>query len=319
MDFIIIYGPTGVGKTALALELGKHLPIEIINADMGQMYGPLTIGTAKPQWRQEPLPHHLFDILNEPINYSAHAYRVACLELIGAVKKRGRIPVIVGGTGFYLKSLFFDLGQAQSLCKTNADTLTQSDKARTSALSWELLAAIDPVRAEAIHPQDRYRIERALAIWHSTGILPSQARPVLAPTGRCLLLFLDRQKEDLVERIDERIKLMLNDGWIEEVIALPPQWEDLLNKKGFMGYRDILRYLKEGCSDKAALAVTIKKQTWTYVRRQRIFWRSFKKALLPAIDSKEVMVQEVNLTQVPADVSVKQLLEKIRDVCLLNG
>lgn len=106
---IIIYGATGTGKTDFALEIARRTPAEIINMDIGSFYAPLTIGTAKPNWRNEAVVHHLFDIIDEPCNYTVVAYRQACLELVRDIVSRNKLPIIVGGSGFYLKSLFFRL------------------------------------------------------------------------------------------------------------------------------------------------------------------------------------------------------------------
>ena len=104
---LIIYGPTGVGKTDLALDLAQHIPIEIINMDMGQFYTPLSIGTAKPDWKNSPVPHHLFDIINEPRNFTVSEYRILFYKKVGEIIERGNLPVVVGGSGFYLHSLLF--------------------------------------------------------------------------------------------------------------------------------------------------------------------------------------------------------------------
>ena len=106
---IIIYGPTAVGKTDFAEALAQRINGEIINADAAQFYTPLTIGTAKPDWRKAPVPYHLFDICDEPNNYSVAAYRADVERAVTSIASRGKIPIIVGGSGFYIHSLFFPL------------------------------------------------------------------------------------------------------------------------------------------------------------------------------------------------------------------
>src|SRR5579863_9779399 len=104
---LIVYGPTGVGKTDVALAIAQHIPAEIINMDMGQFYTPLSIGTAKPDWKNSPIPHHLFDIIDTPINYTVAEYRTMLYKTVQEVIGRGNLPILVGGSGFYLHSLLF--------------------------------------------------------------------------------------------------------------------------------------------------------------------------------------------------------------------
>ena len=104
---IILYGPTGVGKSDCALALGEKFPLELINADVGQFYTSFSIGTAKPDWKNQKMAHHLFDILNEPIDFSVAEYRKKILETCQNIWQKSKTPIIVGGSGFYLKSIFF--------------------------------------------------------------------------------------------------------------------------------------------------------------------------------------------------------------------
>lgn len=114
---IVIAGATGVGKTDFALSLAEYLPIEIINADLGQFYQPLTIGTAKPLWQEHPVKHHLFDIFSEPRSCTVMEYRTRALECIHKIWQQKKIPVIVGGSTLYVESIFFEPQQT----KTNAE------------------------------------------------------------------------------------------------------------------------------------------------------------------------------------------------------
>ncbi len=104
---LIIFGPTGVGKTACADHIAKSQPIEIINMDMGQLYTPLTIGTAKPDWQSSPVTHHMFDIINDPVNFTVAEYRSKVAALVQEIWQRNKLPVLVGGSGFYVRSLLF--------------------------------------------------------------------------------------------------------------------------------------------------------------------------------------------------------------------
>src|SRR5260221_12969282 len=104
---LVLYGPTGVGKTDLALALAEHIPVEIINMDVGQFYTPLSIGTAKPDWKHSTVAHHLFDIIDAPAHCTVTEYRSLVYKKIQEIRERGRLPILVGGSGFYLHVLLF--------------------------------------------------------------------------------------------------------------------------------------------------------------------------------------------------------------------
>lgn len=265
---LVIAGPTGVGKTALALELATHIPATIINADVGQMYAPCTIGTAKPDWRASVVPHCLFDIITEPRDLSSFQFRELVCRCVQDAQAAGRYPVIVGGSGFYIQSLFFQPQPAAGSTGAN-ESFTS---AAVSEL-WQNLVAIDPIRARCIHQHDRYRIERALAIWHNTGQLPSQFQPLWSPLGsRVHLLILTRERVKLHAVIRERTHQMLASGWIDEVVCLCPDWRTYLKRKKFIGYPEIIAYLQAKQS-MAELSECIVQSTMAYAKRQMCFFR----------------------------------------------
>ena len=209
---LVLFGPTAVGKTNLALSLANYIDVEIINGDMGQLYTPLTIGTAKPDWQTSPVKHHLFDSVDKPEHYTVVKYRESVIELVHQIWSRGNIPLIVGGSGFYIKSLFFP-----PLLASTRDDLT---KKIPDEQLWEMLHQIDPVRANSINPQDSYRLRRALTIWMDTGKPPSTYVPTFSPPGEFYFSMLTRSKEDLYARINQRVTEMINCGWIDEVTTL---------------------------------------------------------------------------------------------------
>jgi tRNA dimethylallyltransferase len=174
---------------------------------------------------------------------------------------------------------------------------------------WQLLHAIDPQRALKIHPNDTYRIERALDIWRTTGQLPSSFEPVFDPVGDCLVLFLDRDTDDLKRRIAQRAGIMIDEGWIQEVKNLSPAWRAFASEK-LIGYREIEQLVdRETYTDEDVQGTinTITSRTYTYARRQRIFWRGLKKDLI----KNGVWFEEFNLTLLDHTLYIKQLLEKI--------
>lgn len=310
---LVLAGPTGVGKSALAEKLAAHIPAEIINMDVGQFYTPFSIGTAKPAWRDSPIPHHLFDILDEPKNFTVVDYRRLLLETLEQVWSRGALPIVVGGSAFYLRSLLFPPDPALASIAVEAVDDVSDETA------WDALYAFDPERAQALGKQDAYRIKRALAIWRATGKKPSTFKSVYNPPTNSLVVWVDRNRDQLYERIDRRVLAMINEGWLDEarqILATP--WEDFLLKKKLIGYDAIIAFLRNSSSgSQDEMLASIQKRTRNYAKRQIIFWRKLKKELASVAKQKHNFITdalEVNLTTVELDLYIKQLLHRIESV-----
>jgi tRNA dimethylallyltransferase len=305
----LILGPTGVGKSDFALSFADTVDGEIINCDVGQFYVPLTIGTAKPAWKQETIPHHLFDILTEPCDYTVAAYRQAVVQKIAEIRGRGKTPLIVGGSLFYAQALFFPPRNTLPCEQATSDNFYTNPAfaLRSTQELWEQLAALDPERARVLHPHDRYRIERALNLWESTGVLPSSCKPVYAPVcDQWTVLYLTRERAELYERINVRTRIMLEQqGWKEEVAELDQSWHPFVRKKGLIGYGEILDALAQGTSDEELIA-TIQQETRHYAKRQETFWRSMARKLKNLTTASNNII-DVNLTFLDVDLYIKQL------------
>ncbi len=307
---IIIFGPTGVGKTDLAEQLAAQLPSEIINADLGQFYTPFSIGTAKPDWRNSPVVQHLFDSINEPQMISVTEYRDQVMQKLEEIWNRNSTPIIVGGSGFYIQSLFFPPVSA------TVDHF-QKNYYGSEEDRWKLLYSIDPDRALRIHHNDVYRINRALDIYYSTGKKPSEQIPRYQPLGSFCFISINRDREDLYGRINQRAQLMLNAGWLAEVARLQgTSWEPFLKKKKLIGYDDILKYL-EGSKTKddyAELIEHITRKTRNYAKRQITFGNQLfdrlEKALLENSDGRSRCLR-INLTSAKLELYINQLLPQI--------
>lgn len=310
----LILGPTGVGKSDFALGFADTVDGEIINCDVGQFYVPLTIGTAKPAWKQERIPHHLFDILAEPRDYTVAAYRQAVVQKIAEIRGRGKTPLIVGGSLFYAQALFFpprnelprDASQHEQTTSDNFYSNPAFSQCSTQEL-WDQLFAIDPERARVLHKHDRYRIERALNLWESTGVLPSSCKPVYDPVcDQWTVLYLTRERAELYERINARTQIMLEQqGWKAEVASLDQSWHPFVRKKGLIGYGEILDALANGTSDEELIA-TIQQETRHYAKRQETFWRSMARKLKNSTADTNNII-DVNLTFLDVDLYIKQL------------
>lgn len=267
---IVLTGPTGVGKTDCALALAQFIPIEIINADVGQLYTPLTIGTAKPDWKNQQVMHHLFDVIDEPRQFSVVEFLRALRELVPAIKQRGNIPLVVGGSSFYVNALFFPPHPSSSVAHRTYE--------HDTAQLWQHLFTVDPERARAINKNDRYRLERALDLWHAHGQKPSRLQPIFDPLVKpAAFIVIDRERSELYERINKRVELMIAAGWVREVQALSPAWHEFLLKKKLIGYDDIVRFIRGETSDEQALITEIAHKTRQYAKRQMTFNRLITK------------------------------------------
>ncbi|MCK5632779.1 tRNA (adenosine(37)-N6)-dimethylallyltransferase MiaA [bacterium] len=310
---LCIYGPTASGKTDFALELAQAIPAEIINGDMGQFYTPMSIGTAKPDWKNEPVKHHLFDLINEPKRFTVCEYRRLVIDVVHDIWSRGKLPIIVGGSGFYLKSIFFPPCDG-----LRADFIYKKDASSNESL-WEQLNIVDSKRARQIDKADEYRLKRALAIWQQTGKKPSEFAPKYEPPFDFLLINLDRDRKELYERIDRRTAIMLQEGWIEEAqFLLGTQWEPFLYEKKVIGYDILFNYLKSAKTKDDLLYAQkeIQKVTRHYAKRQQTFFKSLKRQLQQAlinccgVDCKQ-KVESVDLTLLDRHLYIKQLSKRL--------
>lgn len=247
---ICIAGPTASGKSAAVFELAQHWPIEIINVDSATIYTGMDIGTAKPSLAERALtPQHLLDIRDPAQTYSVADFRQDALNLIQEIQGRGRIPVLSGGTMMYFKALrdgLHDLPSADSQVRERLNQLALE-------LGWPAmharLAAIDPITAARLAPNDSQRIQRALEVYESSGKPMSAWHAAPATVDHpYTFLTISLEPEDraaLHQRIEQRFDIMLRDGFVEEVAKLkarPDLHADLPSMR-CVGYRQLWDYL----------------------------------------------------------------------------
>jgi len=310
LPIIFVYGPTAVGKSQFAESLAQKVPAEIVNMDSAQCYTELKIGTAKPNWQASETPHHLFDIIDAPVYTSVTEYRERALAAIAEIRKKGKVPIFVGGSGFYLMSLLFPPVLDQFVSNYSGDG------------TWQELNRIDPDRAANIHPNDQYRIDRALDIWHAIGVKPSEYTPQFDAPGDFSIFFLTRDRQELRDRIEQRVDLMLQEGLVQEVASLSPEWHNFLKKKKFIGYPQVLYYLEgsQTAQDYQKMRVDIINKTAAYAKRQWTFWRMLKGKIDDLNYLKKGVHGEVpphfdaaviNLTLSDLDLYIKQLSERL--------
>ena len=275
---IILTGPTAVGKTALSIALAKAIDGEIISADSMQVYKQMDIGSAKiTKDEMEGVPHHLVDVLDPQEGFDVCRFQSMAKEALAGIYERGRVPIVVGGTGFYIQALLYDI----DFTETKEDTAYRrelSELARTKGnhALHEMLKQVDPESAEAIHENNVKRVIRALEFYQETGEKISshneQQRLHESPYQFCYFVLTDDRKT-LYERIDERVDLMLEQGLVAEVQALKEQGcrADMVSMKG-LGYKEILAYLDGQISLEEAVYI-IKRDTRHFAKRQLTWFR----------------------------------------------
>ena len=243
-------GPTGAGKTDLALELAARLPAEIVSVDSAMVYRGLDIGTAKPSREiRERIPHHLVDLLDPSESYSAGQFLHDAMQVIEAIRARARIPLLVGGTMLYFHSLLNGLARlppADARIRRELDARLAVEGPRV--LHAEL-QRVDPEAAARIHPNDPQRIQRALEVHQLTGRPISalqRERPTLLGGVRVGRFVISQSREELHERIGRRFEQMMSAGFLEEVRTLRARGDLTSDKPAIraVGYRQLWQHLE---------------------------------------------------------------------------
>lgn len=302
---VVITGSTASGKTALAEYVALQIPCEIINGDVGQLYTPLSIGTAKSTTGNAK-GYHGFDIFETPDEYNIAAYTKFVKKCVKEIAERGNVPIIVGGSLFYIKSLFFPPISPQTTQTKQPDI----DFSKTDAMLWELLKSIDPDRASVIHPNDRYRIVRALTLWQQNGIKPSLLKAELAPLFKAVVVSVIPERTCLNERINSRTQQMIDAGWIDEARALVgTDWEAFVRRKGMIGYAEIFDWIVQGEKQEGLkeLIALIQMRTRQYAGRQKVFWKKLHQDIQP---SPLVTTYSVEIQTEESHEGVVQLVKK---------
>ncbi len=247
---IFVMGATASGKTALALWLVQHLPCDIISVDSALVYRGMDIGTAKPTAEVLAVaPHRLIDICDPSESYSAAQFSQDARREIAEIQQRGRIPLLVGGTGLYFRALQYGLSELPSSVPEIRQRLLEEIQQNGLAAAHQRLAAIDPVAAQRIHPNDPQRIQRALEVYEISGKSMTEWFQQQAATHSQLdaikIIISPQQRETLHARIAQRFYLMLEQGFVEEVRGLQQRGDltiDLPSMRA-VGYRQVWQYL----------------------------------------------------------------------------
>jgi len=282
IDAVAIMGPTGVGKSAVAVRLAGIFKGEVISVDSRQAYRLLDIGTAKPTKEQmKAVPHHMIDVLELKEKNNAEYFARMAVQKIEEVKARGKLPILAGGTGLYFRAIFEGLFSID-LRDEDREAFENRIKGIATEELRERLKVADPETYERLNPNDRYRIVRALEVYELTGVPLSEhfRRQAKSRSSKDRMTFLKigltMEREKLYSRINERTREMLESGWIEEVAGLIEMGVDI-GWPGMktLGYPEVIDFLS-GKITRDELTERVSRLTRQYAKRQLTWFRKEK-------------------------------------------
>ncbi|MDO9567388.1 MAG: tRNA (adenosine(37)-N6)-dimethylallyltransferase MiaA [Candidatus Desulfaltia sp.] len=275
---IVICGPTGVGKTSAAIEIAGEFKGEIINADSMQIYKYMDIGTAKPTPVEHArVKHHMIDIVDPDESFDAAMYAKMAHEIIMKLDRQDIVSFVAGGTGFYIKALLHGLFMAGQSDVNIRERLKEEVAIHGAAFLHKRLSECDTTAAENIHPNDTYRIIRALEVYEITGKSISECHEEHRFTDepfKVLTIGLDMDRKILYDRINSRVDAMIDAGFVDEVKQLLHKgYSENLKPMQSIGYRHITDYIKSRLSWDEAL-LTFKRDTRRYAKRQMTWFKA---------------------------------------------
>ncbi len=303
IPIIVVAGPTASGKTALAIEIAKATDGEIVCADSMQIYKYMDIGTAKATETEKlQCPHHLIDIIEPDCEFSVADFAKLAHEMIADITGRGKTAVICGGTGLYIDSVVNDVefGEVDNDYALREELRDIAQKEGGDKLI-EMLAEFDPVSAERLHPNNIKRVIRAIEFYKLTGMPISEHQELTKQKESrydAVWFMVDHKREELYERINRRVDIMMAEGLLDEVQDLVKKgYSKDLNSMQGIGYKELLDYINGGCSLEEATEA-IKQNSRRYAKRQLTWFRRNKDiVLLPpdrAIDTALDVLKDKN-------------------------
>ena len=271
---LVICGATASGKTSLAVKCAKRLNGEVISCDALLVYRGLNIGTAKPT-REEMggIPHHLIDVADPTDGFTVHDFERLALDAVADISARGKVPVLCGGTGFYLNAVLFQSGFGNAAADEGV-------RAKYNAIAAEkgkeylhgLLQEVDVESAAVLHPNDVKRVVRALEIYELTGKKKSDQQDGRVPRFPYEAFAFDYPREVLYERIDRRAAQMFEEGLVEEVRGLLASVPENAQCMQAIGYKEVVEGLKNG-DNQSTMRDIVQKNTRNYAKRQLTFFK----------------------------------------------
>ena len=299
---IAVGGPTASGKTALSVGLAKAFGGEIINADSMQIYKNLDVGTAKPSIEErQGIPHYLLDFLPPETPYSVADFTAAADPLIQEITARGKLPLVVGGTGLYITSLLNGMAFAPE--KTDPAIrarLQERAEAEGGAALYAELQSIDPDYAAQVHPNNLPRVIRALELYAATGRRMSEervnARPAELPYRSLCLCLPCRDRAVLYDRIERRVNLMVENGVLAEAKQVYDHRDTYRTAAQAIGYKEFFPYF-EGTGSLDECTARLKQATRNYAKRQLTWFRRQNDAVWLYIDEENVLDRACELVR----------------------
>ncbi len=294
---IVICGPTASGKTALSIELAKKINGEIISADSMQIYKDMNIGTAKPkQEEMQGIKHYLLDYVSPEERYSVAQYKKDAKKAIKEILSKGKTPIIVGGTGLYVDSLIYEIEyndiKIDEKYRKELEDIAEQQGLETL---YKMALEIDPVAMEKISSNDRKRIIRVLEIYKSTGKTKTEQEKESRknPVEYNYKIFaINRDREDLYQRINKRVDIMIEEGLIEEVNTILEKYKKFPTAMQGLGYKEVVDYLN-GKYTKEEMIEKIKMETRRYAKRQLTWFRKNKQTIW--LDGTNEMENNINI------------------------
>lgn len=291
LPIVVLCGPTASGKSSLACSLTDYFDFEIVSADSRQIYRLMDIGTAKPTAEEQArAPHHLIDIIDPDEEFSVADYLDRAGKAIVEISERGKTPLVVGGTGLYVRALTEGLATVPSSDELLREELHHFEREEGPGALYRRLQLVDPCQAEKIHPNNLVRVVRALEVYELTGIPMSEYQQQHQFGGapyRVLKIFLQWPREELYARIEARVDQMITDGLVQEVEQLLTSgYNSGLKSMKAIGYREIIEHLSGETSLEEAISL-IKRETRRYAKRQET-WFKKEKSIISVDSSSEI-------------------------------
>lgn len=277
---IVICGPTASGKTGLSIELAKKIDGEIVSCDSMQIYKDMTIGTAKPtEEEMQGIKHYLIDCVSPENRYSVADYKKDAIEAIRKIIEKGKIPIVVGGTGLYVESLIYGIEYNEiEIDLEYRKELEKIEESEGLAKLYEMAEKIDKEAIKKISHNDKKRICRILEIYHSTGKTKTQLEiesRQKGPEYDYLLFGINMDREKLYDRINKRVDIMIEEGLVNEVKELLRKYNEFPTAMQGLGYKEVVEFLNKKLS-KEEMIEKIKMETRRYAKRQITWFKKYK-------------------------------------------